>query len=345
MDAVIPVASFSPLFLGLLTLSMLAGPALALFWLTVRLHPRARRWRQRHRRAAMWLSAGLGVLFVPYVAWQALGLWALVSGVRQQAALQVTLEAPVRVAGIDMPAGSKLVLKEKDRLESFERAAFPTPVSAYGFQASAVRRFLYLGEEGRHYYPQRLRMTLAGDQAWGGWHCAGDQPLTADLDRDGTPEWVSGCVLAAGNRLDGAPLPAASALRASQGTMYANGHRDPDRWLVDMPKGEAVPVAGAVLQGRVYLDAEHRPVRAEGTLDEAFALGTLSYPEGTRLRVRFKAGRPVSWWFNPVGDRAARRDDGRPVGADQAVHQDQEGRVLEITDPQNAGFFQATPLR
>ncbi|MFP1681268.1 hypothetical protein ACLD0W_02090 [Alloalcanivorax sp. C16-1] len=341
----IPVASFSPLFLGLLTLSMLAGAALALFWLAVHGNQRVRRWRQRHGRGTVWLSAGLGVLFVPYVAWQALGLWSLIAGAREQAALRVTLEAPTRVAGIDMPAGSELVLKEKDRLESFEWVAFPAPVSVYGFQASAVRRFLDRGEQGRHYVPRRLRMRLTGDQEWDGWRCAGDEPLTADLDPGGTPQWVNGCVLAAGNRLAGAGLPAGSALRASKGTVYTNGRRDPDRWVVELPEAEAVPLAGARLRGRIHLDAEHRPVRVQGALDDAFSLGALSYPEGTRVRVRFKTGQPESWWFSPVEDGAARRRDGPPVPPGQAVHQDPEGRVLAITDNQSAGFFQAVPVR
>ncbi|GAA5133502.1 hypothetical protein GCM10023339_69140 [Alloalcanivorax gelatiniphagus] len=345
MLALIPVAPFSPLFLGLLTLSMLAGAALALFWLLVLTHPGVGGWRRRHRRGTALLSVVLAVLFVPYVAWQVLGWWSLAEGVREQAALRVTLQAPARVAGIDMPAGSELVLKEQDRLESFERAAFPAPVTVYGFQASAVRRFLDRGEQGRHYVPRRLRMTLAGDQTWEGWRCAGGEPLTADLAPGGTPRWVDGCVLAAGNRLAGAGLPAGSALRASKGTVYTNGRRDPDRWVVDLPEAEAVPLAGARLRGRIHLDGEHRPVRALGALAEPFTLGALSYPAGTRVRVRFAAGQPESWWFSPVQDGETRRRDGPPVPPGQAVHQDRQGRVVEITDNQSAGFFQALPVR
>ncbi len=283
---------------------MLAGAALALFWLLVLTHPRVGGWRRRHRRGTALLSVVLAVLFVPYVAWQALGWWSLAEGVREQAALRVTLQAPARVAGIDMPAGSELVLKEQDRLDSFERAAFPAPVTVYGFQASAVRRFLDRGEQGRHYVPRRLRMTLAGDQTWEGWRCAGGKPLTADLAPGGTPQWVDGCVLAAGNRL-----------------------------------------AGAGLRGRIHLDGEHRPVRALGALAEPFTLGALSYPAGTRVRVRFAAGQPESWWFSPVQDGETRRRDGPPVPPGQAVHQDRQGRVVEITDNQSAGFFQALPVR
>ncbi|WYX11899.1 hypothetical protein WJ978_14930 [Achromobacter xylosoxidans] len=80
------------------------------------------------------------VLAVPFAfyGWVQTAIWQIErESDRREAARNVTLEAPTTVAGIVMPAGTRLKLQDEGQLETYVEAEFAQPVAMYGVQGRA----------------------------------------------------------------------------------------------------------------------------------------------------------------------------------------------------------------
>jgi len=294
----IPVA---PLSLSVL-LTLVLGP-IALIWLAVWLLLLAFQPRRRERfRQKPWLRlAGLLALLMlggRYAAFQ----WAMHGYERDRAAeiasRRHTLAHDARLAGVRMPAGTRLELASWGDPDSVAWARFPQPVRLG--QASVVsfeRPRPDLADA-----PWQVR--LVQDQHLDGWLCDAGQvvELVADPELEGGFRMAS-CTLAQGNGLKGwsplatgtnvaqAPplaidLPAgAQVVAVPGGTAYTDGARDADRWSVRVEgDGLRLSLWGMALEWAYFAVDEHKRVLylAHAQLMQPVELGGISYPPGTQ---------------------------------------------------------------
>ncbi|MFY2082109.1 hypothetical protein ACOTD9_16790, partial [Achromobacter xylosoxidans] len=247
--AMIPIALPSAGFYIFLSLGFLAGLVL-LGWALVLIASRgARRAVRRYRKTSSLVFVVLAVPFAFY-GWVQTAIWQIErESDRREAARNVTLEAPTTVAGIVMPAGTRLKLQDEGQLETYVEAEFAQPVAMYGVQASRAQRYLdteYDSEtyalRGRH--PRSVLLRGAGNQAVLGWQCDATQDIEFDVAKDGAMVALNKCVLGPGNRVEELDLAPGSIVYGSTGTVYTDGSRDADQWRIEVKDPVAVKVFG-----------------------------------------------------------------------------------------------------
>ncbi|MES1925577.1 hypothetical protein [Salinisphaera sp. T31B1] len=337
----------SPSWLIVATISAAALCLCASAGVALWLNPRLRRASRRHPTARAIFFALAGLLSLPFILSQGLTAWALGRAALDEQARRQTLDTPTIIQQVNMPRSTRLVLREPGQLETFERAAFPEPITVYGFRALAMRRILGIDDTGRRDRLHSAMIELAEDQPWSGWHCTRDTPVAVELGPDGRLDSIRSCRLATEYDRGAITLPADSEIRASAGTRYVSGRRGRDRWIVSPPRGTALAVGSLRLNATLFLDRERRPLRARGVLADPLALGGIHYPRGTATRIRFDAdtARVSSWFMSPTRDGIAARDNGGDIVFGQAVAHGPGGDVVEITDNTTAGFHHLRPLR
>ena len=229
------------------------------------------------------------------------------------------LNAPARIGGIDMPAGTRLQLERENQPESFVAASFPGPVPVYGVPALRVTRQLRVvqrdGDEIHE--PAGAYVTLAGDQTIEGWVCTAGAvtgrrrpTLHYQLARDGSAQAFEGCLAADGNLVDGQALPPGTDIGAAR---YID--RPAIRWRLSPGEDKVFTVRGIPLYNATFwVDARRHVVGVQyAQLACRLTLGSITYAPGTEVesadgdwRKRF----PDAWYFKTSSTRAASQVDG-----------------------------------
>lgn len=214
------------------------------------------------------------------------------------------LDAPQRLGGIDMPAGTKLELAVADQKEAFRVATFPSPVLVAGVNALKVERYLYTAAEKQDgstlFEPQTMYVSGLDTATQNGWHCDATHPLEFTLKSDGSDLTFSSCTLAEGNHIEGAQVPMGSEVSFSTGTVYVDGFFDNDRWILNLPEEAVIEIDGLPLKGPVVrLDDQlkiYQVDRAKLAHDTVF--GGINYESGVTVRFNSRVLRPTysqSW--------------------------------------------------
>jgi len=298
----------------------------------------ARQWLRGHRRlgpAMMAVLAVAGGIF-PY---QHVSQWlAAQREARDEQARRAVLDAGRRLAGIDMPAGTTLRLAEAGNPDSFVQADFPTQVEIGGLLVRQL--FRYRRAAGANSVPtESWSVTLPADQPVQGWTCSHHHRAELLLDRRGKPRFDS-CHLAAGNTLDGQPLPA--------GTWLDLRQEAPARWLLRTDGREPAVVQGLpLLKADISVDDRRRLLSFEGLLAHELTLGALTYPTGTRAgsATGVSGAQPGDLLFSPPRGRSARRDGEADVAAGQSVLQAPDGTVRAVLGNHEAGVLDVATMR
>lgn len=349
----IPIALPSANFYILLSLGFLAGIVLLGWGLALAVSAGARRKVRKFWKTSAVLFVLLAAPFSFY-AWVQAVVWQIGrESERIEAARNVTLQQPAMVAGVAMPAGTRLKLQDEGQPETYVEAEFPQPVPMYGLQASTVRRYLDTDYDentyatlGRH--PRTVILRGAGDQAVLGWRCDTTQDVEIDVERDGGMKALSKCVLGPGNRAGELDIAPGSILYGSTGTVYTDGSKDEDRWRVEVKDPVAVRIFGLPLsEPRIYLDARRRLLRiSDAELACPVRFGDLSYAAGTLVK-SVRRGRgderepyPGVLVFSPWNGQAAKRAGQADVPVGMSVMQTQGGEVAGIVENEQAGVFQ-----
>ncbi|KCV28096.1 hypothetical protein L489_4027 [Bordetella bronchiseptica 00-P-2730] len=345
----IPVALPSLSFVLLLLASALGALALLGWSAALAFSGRARRAFGRRRLACGGLYAVLLVLAGYFAYFQGLVAYVQYEIEQEWRTRHYTLPEAARVGGIDMPAGTRLSLEVAHSPDTYNRAEFPHPVSAHGLQALRIERYIGLDHEPDTYklteaYPLTMRVTGPGTQTIQGWRCDAASPMHFSTRRDGRIAAFEECMLAEGNRADGMEVPPGARLLAHEGTVYTDGHVDPDRWQVWLEPDMAVRIGGVWLAGAIIrLDAErryHAFERAELACPLAF--GPMHYPAGTEVRSAGRGWRerhPGAWIFSPVAGAPARYAGHPEVADGHAVVQGRGGEVLAVVPNNEAGVL------
>lgn len=345
----IPVAPPSLSFVLLLLASALGTLALLGWSAALVFSGRARRAFGRRRLACGGLYAALLLLAGYFAYFQGVAAYAQREVEREWRTRNYALSEAARVGGIDMPAGTRLSLEVAHAPDTYNRADFPHPVSVHGLQALRMERYIRLEHEPDTYrlaaaYPLTMRITGAGAQTVQGWRCDATRPMQFSTRRDGSIAAFEECVLAEGNRADGMALPPGARLLAHDGTVYTDGHVDPDRWQVWLEPGMAVRIGGAWLAGAIIrLDAERRYDAFErAELACPLEVGPMRYPAGTQVRSARRGWRerhPGAWMFSPVAGAPARYAGHPDVADGQTVVQAPGGEVLAVVPNNEAGVL------
>ncbi|WP_144638822.1 hypothetical protein [Bordetella genomosp. 13] len=335
----IPVAIPSAAGLLFLSLSFMAGLALIAWLLLLALSKGARRWLMSKPWIKIPCLLALAVLSVPALLIQYWMYTTSRESERREAALRVTLAQAQTIDGVAMPTGTRLVLDQEGRLDTYARADFDPPALAYGVQATQITRYL-ASDYDEHYnvvhrYPQGMEIRGKGVQAVQEWGCDASQPMKFDVEDKGARVAFSNCVLADGNRAGDVVLPAGAQVQARDGLTYGDGHVEPLRWVVSVDGPEPLKVAGLLLgHPALHLDARRQFVGLEyGVLACAMPLGPMRYPAGTLVRtLGYPLNRqmPEAWVFTPDVGMQVQRDDGTMVAEGSSVVQRLDGTVLAV---------------
>ncbi|MDO5612890.1 MAG: hypothetical protein Q4G14_06550 [Paracoccus sp. (in: a-proteobacteria)] len=248
----------------LILLGCLAATLVWIVWLLrLAFFRKARRRMGAGQALAFALLTGIGCSFI----------WSAYAFQRAFAAYQAdnrekyrpVLAQDRRLGGIDMPAGTALVLGIAGQVESFNRADFPHPVLIAGVQTLRVERYLEIQTDENHrrtgFTPKSLRLTGLGESRQEGWLCDAAATVALATHADGSVKAMASCTAAAGNLVEGQPLPEGAEIVATQGALYPDGRRGSDRWLIHLPPEARLQIHGSEQQGgALWLDAERKVV-------------------------------------------------------------------------------------
>jgi hypothetical protein len=349
----IPIALPSASFYLLLTVSFFAGVLLFGWLLALASSAGMRRAVRLHWKKSAVLFVLLAVLFSYYAWFQAIVWQVERESERQEAARNVTLAQPTTVGGTDMPAGTRLKLQDEGQLETYLEAEFPQPVPVYGIQATQVRRFLGTDYDDDTYaliarYPRTVILRGAGDQAVQGWQCDATQDIEFDSERDGAMKALNQCQLGHDNHVGDMEIAPGSILYGSEGTVYVDGFKDPDRWRIEVKDPVAVKAFGLMLSNpRIYLDADRRLLRVSDTeLACGVQWGDFRHAAGTQVKTVRRvqgAGRepfPGVIVFSPSNGQPAKRDGHDDVSKGMSVMQGLDGSFAGIVKNEEVGVFE-----
>ncbi|MFD4837960.1 hypothetical protein ACFWP0_10665 [Achromobacter sp. NPDC058515] len=348
----IPIALPSASFYILISLGFLAGIVLLGWGLVLAASVGARRKVRKYWKTSVIAFVPLALLF-GYYAWVQAIVWHVGrESDRQAAARLVTLQQPQTLGGIAMPAGTRLQLQDEGQLETYVEAEFPHAVPMYGMEATHARRYLGTDYDKDTYatiarYPRSVILRGIGDQSVQGWQCDAGVDVEFDSERDGAMKALRTCQLAQGNRLGDMEIAAGSTLYGSDGTVYVDGSRDPDRWRIEVRNPVAVQAFGLMLsEPTLYLDADRRLLRfADAKLACPTRFGDFSYSAGTHVKTARRNGAkpepyPGVLVFSPWDGGVARRAGQEDVGEGKSVMQTLDGKLAGIVPNEEAGVFQ-----
>ena len=295
----IPVAPFSSILLLILTLGPIALFFLLVWAVSFLVQPRRRANFKKNPWPRILFLLPLLVLVAYYSVFQ----WESYRFEKKQqqelASRQHVLKEPGRFAGVDMPSGTELELSVWGDPDSVSWARFP--------EAVKIGNALVLSfERPRPDLPNSSwKLHLAGDATLEGWQCDGNQVLEMEQD----PMEMNGfrfvsCFLAKGNQITGwspyaaaanmstAPdfvleLPAGTLVQSRPaGTLYTNGERDQDRWMVRVEaEGLQVRAWNLPLE-RAYFSVDKNKdllYLSQARLAQEIQFGGFTYLAGTRV--------------------------------------------------------------
>lgn len=329
----IPIAPIPAAFFVLLLVSAISVLILV-SWLAVLT---VRRGARRAFRARLWLTLPLLILlalsstFVLSFLYR--GYLVDADMKREEAARNITLEKLAMVAGIAMPAGTRLHSKVPDDPESFDSAQFPVPTLVNGIAAEGLRRNLNPNVGTDAYTVTSMEVTLVADQRVDGWLCRKGEPVAFELEA-GEALFYS-CVLGASNRLESLEIPAGAKL------MMLGASRG---WTVFLAPETVITMRGLPLQGaRIVVDRDrHFAGFSEAALATDLRLGGVAYPAGTRIRSKewTSPGRDSdSLILSPVRGQIAKPDGQPDVPFGNSIVQTVAGEVQAILPNPKAGIL------
>ncbi|OZI65192.1 hypothetical protein [Bordetella genomosp. 1] len=346
----IPVAFPSGYFYLTVLVSFLAGVALVGWLAVLAFSGGARAAFGRRRVLCGLLMLALGVA-AAFDVWLYVGVKQIERKyAAQEAALQLTLDAPRTLGGIAMPAGTRLRLERAGHPESYVTATFPAPVGVRGVPAASLSRNVQVQRNDAYAvtgtHAEEVVLRGAGTHEIDGWRCDLAEGITLETDADEAPAGLRLCKLGPGNDAI-AGLPAGAALIATHGTLYGDGFRADDVWRIDVDTGHALTLRGLALDGpSIYLDAARRLVRIDdGALVCPLALGEMRYPAGTRVRTAGRVGDdPAAWLFSPWDEAGAERAGHDTVPEGMSVLQGADGAVRGLYRNEEVGVVRFMTL-
>ena len=295
----IPFAPFPAVLLLLLTLGQLAVAVVLIWAVLLVVQPK----RRANFKNKPWPRILFLLLLLALAGYYSAFQWDLYqykkSYQEEIRSRQHVLKEPGRYASIDMPAGTELELAVWGDPDSVSWVRFPEPVMVGNAPALSFER------PRPDLQNASWRLHLAHDTELEGWQCDGSKLLEMEQDHmaESGFRFVS-CFLAEGNQIIGwSPLAAATNRSAAsdfvldipagtlvqarpEGTLYVNGERDQDRWLVRIEdEGLQVSTWGLPLE-RAYFSVDKNKALlylSHAKLAQDTELGGVSYAAGTQV--------------------------------------------------------------
>lgn len=279
-----------------------------------------------------WLRSAVVYSLLVALAWPCvwMSVWVYQRQAEQEtsrAAINIRLDAPTRLGGLDLPAGTQLRLGAPHVLDSFTEAEFPEPVLVHGVPTRRISRDTQAMDT-------MLMVAAENNTVFDGWHCLASPnalygaALRLVVPRDGGPIRLEECRTAEGNLLDGRPVPVNS-------TLTATGPREQGvRWRIRAPRQDVMVLRGVPVFHASFLLDEARKLRfvEHAELACRLSLGEFVYPSGIDIESAdgdWRTRAPDAWVFITTPDRQAARK-GEPVEGGARVVQSAEGHLHEL---------------
>lgn len=304
----------------------------------------AREWLGEHRRLGTGLMSFLALIgaifpYLQFSQWNSAQKEAQADRDRS-----TTLTQPTTLSGVNLPAGTQLLLRKSGDLGSFEMATFPTPTPVLGLAAKRLYRYPAEVSARGGPRPETLSMAIERDQAMDGWLCGHGHRVEFAL-RDGKPQFAS-CHLPGGNVLNQQAVPAGAWLTVESPRPDAE---NAPKWRLRTDGSEPIVMSQMpLLKADIKLDASRRVLGFEGLLSKETQLGELTYPTGTRVAtpsLRLSNAQPGDLLFTPARGRSAHRASGKDIESDQSVLQAADGTVRQIMSNREAGVLDVPSMR
>jgi hypothetical protein len=316
-------------------------------WIAVLCTNRLSRLRLRaHPRANAFAMIALAVVGGVFPVRQALHWLNARQAAEEKSAHTIVLDSARTLSGIDMPVGTRLLVRLEGRPDTFETATFPRPIPVAGIPVASLQRYLAKADS-QDYRPTGASASLPEDETADGWRCSRGHKVEFKAADDGTLRFSS-CHLAAGNTLNGQPLPAGTWVSLRQGARPASDFHHVDGWLLRTDGSEPSTVHDMpLLKAELRLDSARKLVWFEGSLGKEYTLGPMTYPTGTRVATasaKIAAAKPGDMVFSPSRGRSAGRSDGDDVPAGQSVLQASDGTVRAVMSNHAAGVLDVASI-
>lgn len=295
----------------------------------------ARWWLAVHRRMAVALFLALalpGAVYPARSAWQ----WHLERERQDDLSARTrVLTVAERIDGIELPAGTTLLLAPTPPGGAYESANLPQPTRVGEATAVEIRRYTSRAGQPLPAGEVDLSILMPSDQIVGGWRCSFRHRVEFSLSSTRSPAFRS-CHLGEGNLLEHEPIPA--------GAWVSQASSNPsDALLLRTDGRDPLSLANlSLLKVQARLDARHRLLGFEGQLATETVLGPMTYPSGTGVR---SAGSPDGdLIFSPSRGRTALRQDGASVQAGSSVLQSPQGQVRRVDSNRALGVLDISDL-
>jgi len=336
MAAMIPVSLPGGNYYFYMAVSLICLSTLLTWAIRLIIDHQARQWLHAHHRLGTALLAALLLIGSIFPLQQLIRWQSLQREARDALIHRTVLDQAQTISGIAMPAGTVLKLDLPGQTDSFVQADFPKPIEIIGMQASQVFRHVRTAD-GSLPARESWSLTLARDQATQGWTCSHSHRAELIIE-NGKPRFDS-CHLAAGNKLDGQPLPSGTWLDWRQGS--------PLRWMLSTDGSEPVQVKHLpLLKADVLVDSQARIISFEGQLAQETGLGEMTYPTGTRAgtALNVPGAQAGDLIFSPPRGRSARREGKSDVQPGNSVLQAPDGTVRLVLENRQAGVLDVSTM-
>lgn len=338
----VPDGNFYVLMLG----SLACLSTLLTWLLTLVVSTDARRRFAEHRKPIliMWLLLALGGLMFPaanFVPWSTLA-----SSEPQPKTVQLTLDKAMTLAGIDMPAGSRLDLDQGDAPSLFRSVVFPSAITVNGVTTTQIFRYRQAIPEAPNEAIETLSLVTPGDQTIDGWICSHKHRI--ELSRRNGLYRFKSCYLATGNLIGSLEAPIGSWLQANQ----ANAAALPDagvRWRLRTQGSQAIVIGTLpLLKAELELDAQRHILSFEGLLAQDLTLGNIHYPAGTQVNStgpQLADAQDGDVLLSPLRSRPGKPADGPYINEGTTVLHAKDGAMRRMMSNREAGVLNLTAFR
>jgi hypothetical protein len=275
---------------------------------------------------------------------------------RVEYSMNFTLSQAQQIAGIEMPAGTRISTLRPHDPVLFDEAIFPVPTLLWGIQAIQVRRFLRYDMERDTYAPERAWVSSLEDQSVQGWRCSKEQPIEFEWSAPGEDAQAStteqtgrfkACHLGTGNRMGPWPVPVGAHVQASEGVPGPDKTRGTDRWIVSVEPDQAAPMVwfGATLSSATfYLDAQRTLLTvSDGRLATDWQLGPITHRTGERVSSapqQWQQKFPGALMFSPVHGQTASYQGHADVLFGYTAIQTPDGQVRAVVPNAEVGVVE-----
>lgn len=292
----------------------------------------------------MWSLLALGGLTFPAVHFAP---WSITQASdHADKGVQLTLDKAITLAGIAMPAGTRLDLDQGSGRCAFRSALFPAPIQVNGLDTTQIFRYQRAVPGASDQAIETLSLVTPHDQTIDGWLCSNRHRIELSR-REGNYKFKS-CYLAQGNLIGSLEVPVGSWLQAHDANLASPSLPDA-RWRLRTQGSQAIVIdTFPLLKAELELDDQRHILGFEGLLAQDLKLGDIQYPAGTQVNTagpELTDAKKGDILFSPLRSRPGKSPNGTNINDGTTVLHSKDGAMRRMMSNREAGVLNLTAFR